>query len=212
MAQSSHEGVERTQAILLALLVTFLWSTSWVLIKIGLSEIPPLTFAGIRYFIASLVLLPGLFTVKRREELKALPSQKWIHLALYGLIAYTITQGFQFLAIDHLPAATSSLILNFTPLIVAFMSIPLLREKPLPGHWLGMALFGIGLLFYFRPADGEAPEKIGLIFGVISLFANALSSIVERWINRDGSVSVALVTTISMAIGGGVLFAAGWVI
>ena len=38
--------------MLQALLVTFLWSTSWVLIKIGFADIPPLTFAGLRYTLA----------------------------------------------------------------------------------------------------------------------------------------------------------------
>jgi len=33
------------RAVLQALFVTFLWSTSWVLIKLGLKDIPPLTFA-----------------------------------------------------------------------------------------------------------------------------------------------------------------------
>ena len=42
-----------TRAVLQALLVTFLWSTSWVLIKFGLTGIPPLTFAGLRYSLAS---------------------------------------------------------------------------------------------------------------------------------------------------------------
>ena len=46
------------RAILQALFVTFLWSTSWVLIKLGLDAIPALTFAGTRYFLAFLVLLP----------------------------------------------------------------------------------------------------------------------------------------------------------
>lgn len=41
-----------TRAVLQALLVTFLWSTSWVLIKIGLADIPALTFAGLRYVLA----------------------------------------------------------------------------------------------------------------------------------------------------------------
>jgi len=46
-------------AIFHALLVTFLWSTSWILIKIGLqNRLPPLTFAGFRYTLASLVLAP----------------------------------------------------------------------------------------------------------------------------------------------------------
>ena len=49
-----------TKAIWQALLVTFLWSTSWVLIKFGLGEIPPLLFAGLRYGLAALILLPWL--------------------------------------------------------------------------------------------------------------------------------------------------------
>jgi len=49
-----------TVANIQALLVTFLWSTSWVLIKYGLDEIPALTFAGLRYTAAFLILLPGL--------------------------------------------------------------------------------------------------------------------------------------------------------
>jgi len=44
-----------------ALFVTFLWSTSWVLIKWGLPSIPPLTFAGLRYVMAFLCLAPALW-------------------------------------------------------------------------------------------------------------------------------------------------------
>ena len=51
---SSHSA-----AVLQALLVTFLWSTSWMLIKIGLHGIPALTFAGLRYSLAFLVSPPG---------------------------------------------------------------------------------------------------------------------------------------------------------
>lgn len=47
-------------AIVQAVFVTFLWSTSWVLIKIGLDDLalPPLTFAGRRYLLAALIVLP----------------------------------------------------------------------------------------------------------------------------------------------------------
>jgi drug/metabolite transporter (DMT)-like permease len=46
------------QAVLQVLFVTFLWSTSWFLIKIGLEDIPALPFAGLRYTLAFLCLLP----------------------------------------------------------------------------------------------------------------------------------------------------------
>ncbi len=48
-------------AMIEALLVTFLWSTSYVLIKIGLREINPLAFAAYRYEIASIILILPVF-------------------------------------------------------------------------------------------------------------------------------------------------------
>ena len=45
-------------AVVTAAFVTFLWSTSWVLIKVGLAaDLPPLPFAGLRYAFAALCLL-----------------------------------------------------------------------------------------------------------------------------------------------------------
>ncbi|KAA0247176.1 MAG: hypothetical protein EDM72_03030 [Chlorobiota bacterium] len=64
-------------AILLALLVTFLWSTSFVIIKIGLVEIPPLTFAGLRYTIAFICLLPFAFTRTNSVIIKKLNKIDW---------------------------------------------------------------------------------------------------------------------------------------
>jgi drug/metabolite transporter (DMT)-like permease len=54
----------RLHAILQAILTTFLWSTSWVLIKFGLrGELPPITFSDLRYELAFLCLAPFiLFT------------------------------------------------------------------------------------------------------------------------------------------------------
>lgn len=48
----------RITAIQLAVLTIFLWSTSWVLIKVSVkSSFPPITFAGLRYCLAFLVLV-----------------------------------------------------------------------------------------------------------------------------------------------------------
>src|SRR5690625_4981415 len=107
---SSH-----TRAVLQAIFVTFLWSTSWVFIKIGLEEIPALTFAGLRYGLAFLLLLPLLFRGEARRSLARLSRHDWLWLVALGLVMYTLTQGAQFLALDYLPAQTTSLILSFSP-------------------------------------------------------------------------------------------------
>ena len=58
----------RLKAIVIALFVVFLWATSWVLIKIGLEEIPPLTFAGLRYVLAFIILLPLAIRIQRSQS------------------------------------------------------------------------------------------------------------------------------------------------
>ncbi|HKZ55913.1 MAG TPA: DMT family transporter [Anaerolineales bacterium] len=61
---TSHgDSSPHLSAVFQALFVTFLWSTSWVLIKWGLDEIPPLIFAGLRYGLGFLCLLPFAFTL-----------------------------------------------------------------------------------------------------------------------------------------------------
>ena len=66
----------RLRAILQALLVTFLWSTSWVLIKIAINDIPPLTFAGLRYTLAVIILLPGLRKHRDKVRLDAVRAAR----------------------------------------------------------------------------------------------------------------------------------------
>ncbi|MFH1180002.1 MAG: EamA family transporter, partial [Candidatus Bathyarchaeota archaeon] len=58
----------RVRAIVEALFVTFLWSSSYILTKFGLMDIDPLTLVGLRYLIASLVLIP--LALKRKEHMK----------------------------------------------------------------------------------------------------------------------------------------------
>ena len=83
----------RVRAVLQALFVTFLWSTSWVFIKFGLDDIPPLTFAGLRYFLAFLALIPFTLRSDAATPLRRLSGRDWLGLIGLGLLYYAVTQG-----------------------------------------------------------------------------------------------------------------------
>jgi len=200
------------KAILLALLVTFLWSTSFILIKWGLAEIPPLTYAGLRYTLACLCLLPFAFTKKNKAVIKTLNKNDWLKLSLYGLLFIAFTQGAMFMGLQLLPAVTVSLWLNFTPFIVAVMAIFFLREYPTILQWGGALLFIVGIVIYFFPISLSESQTFGLIVMTVGVLANASSSVLERNINRSGKVNPLVVTVISMGIGSIVLLAAGIII
>jgi len=204
--------LSQLKAILLALLVTFLWSTSFILIKWGLDEIPPLTYAGLRYSLAFLCLLPFAFNRKNKTVIKTLTKNDWFKLSLYGLLFIAFTQGTMFMGLYLLPAVTVSLWLNFTPLIVAIMAIFFLREYPTLLQWGGAVLFVIGILTYFFPISLSESQGLGLIVMTVGVLANSSSSVLGRDINRSGKVNPLVVTVISMGIGSIVLLAAGIII
>ncbi|RPI84617.1 MAG: EamA family transporter, partial [Chloroflexi bacterium] len=142
---------QRIQAILLALFVTFLWSTSWVLIKIGLKDIPALTFAGLRYSLAFICLIPFAFRPVYRREIRKLGFRGWGLLILLGLLFYSVTQGTQFLGLVYLPAAMVSLLLNFTSVLVALMGMVTIKEMPNRMQWTGIFINLAGILIFFVP-------------------------------------------------------------
>jgi drug/metabolite transporter (DMT)-like permease len=165
------------RAILQALFVTFLWSTSWVLIKIGLKDIPPLLFAGLRYMLAFICLLPFAIHLGKLKSLRFLHLRTWLQLILLGLLLYSVTQGTVFLSLFYLSAMTSSLIFSFTTIAVALLGILLLGEKPTIMHWGGTGLYFLGILIYFYPLFLPANQLTGLIIGVVCVLANSLSTI-----------------------------------
>jgi drug/metabolite transporter (DMT)-like permease len=196
-------------AVLQALFVTFLWATSWVLIKIGLEDIPALTFAGLRYGLATLVLLPFVLRGERLAALRRLPGRTWRDLIVLGLVWYALTQGAQFLALSYLPAATASLVLSFSPVLVAVGAAAALAERMVLRQWIGIGVYLAGALVYFAPAALPREQFVGLVIAVVGLLANATASVLGRSVNRTATVSPVVVTVVSMAVGSVVLLGTG---
>jgi drug/metabolite transporter (DMT)-like permease len=207
----SHSSKESShhKAVLQALLVTFLWSTSWVIIKLGLQDIPALTFAGLRYSLAFICLLPFALHPQQRAQLRSLSRKDWLRLVALGLLYYAVAQGAQYIGLAYLPAVTVSILLNFTALVVAFLGILFLGERPGWLQWLGIAFFVAGLLTFFYPLAFPTQQVFGLLIVLFGVLANALSSILGRYINRSRLLSPLLVTVVSMGIGSALLLVSG---
>ena len=200
-----------TKAILLAIFITFLWSTSWILIKFGLrNELPALSFAGLRYFTAFLVLIVFVFAnPKERANLKNLNRTDWGWLGLLGLIVITLTQGAQFVSLSYLPAAMVSLILNTTSMFVGLAGIYFLKESPSRLQWFGIMLTLIGVGVYFLPLSITGVLGFGLLAAVLTMLGNTASSLLGRKVNLQSHLSPLTVTFVSMGIGSTVLLIIG---
>ncbi|MDX1520139.1 MAG: DMT family transporter, partial [Anaerolineae bacterium] len=198
--------------ILQALLVTFLWSTSWVFIKFGLADIPALTFAGLRYSLAFICLLPFGLGSASRARLRGLSKLDWLRLLGLGLLFYTVTQGAQFLGLTYLPAITVNLLLSFSAVVVTLMGIYFLKEFPIIFQWGGMGLYLVGAVIFFYPATFPTAQLFGLIVVIVGVLANAGSAVLGRAVNRHGDLPPLTVTLVSMGLGAFTLLAIGLIV
>jgi drug/metabolite transporter (DMT)-like permease len=196
-------------AVLEALLVAFLWATSWVFIKSGLETIPPLTFAGLRYIFAFAFLLLVVLFSKSTAEIKALPGRVWGRLIVLGLLFYAGTQGALFVALAYLPAVTVNLLWCFSTVTVALLGIVWLSEKPTSLQWGGTGLAIIGASLYFYPAAMPKTQIIGVIVALAGILVHAISLILGRDINRSRRYHPLVVTVVSMGAGSIVLLVTG---
>jgi drug/metabolite transporter (DMT)-like permease len=186
------------RAIAQALLVTFLWSSSWVLIKQGLVTLPALTFAGLRYTIAFLCLLAALLVFQRQQIAKLNLRQVGI-LALLGLVYYFLTQGALFLSLVYLPANTLSLVLTLSGITIALAGWLFLGERLTWLQWSGVAISIAGAILYFGSI--QEVSVIGLWVAAFALLSNTASAVLGRSVNKSAGISPLVVTTVSMGVG-----------
>lgn len=204
-------------AVFEALLVTFLWATSWVLIKRGLAHIPALTFAGLRYSLAALCLFPFTLASARRRALHRLPWREQARLVALGLVVYTLTQGAQFVALAQAPAVSVSLILSFTPVIVLLVGRILHSEATTAIQHSGVMVGVAGAVIYFAPATFTSTSGgqtgfagfAGFAAAAVATGANAAAALLGRAVNRTTALSPLAISGITMAIGGPPLLVTG---
>src|SRR2546423_9522732 len=75
------------------LILSLIWGSTWLFIKLGLEDLPPFTFAGIRFVIAAAILLI-LIAIRKRP----LPRtwRDWVLIAGTGFLSFTVNYGLLF--------------------------------------------------------------------------------------------------------------------
>ena len=193
--------VRRRLALFEALLVMLIWSSTFVIVKIGLETMGPLTLAGLRYLFGSLLLAP--FLLVRRSSRPPISNRVWLKLILIGITAYTIGNGALFWGLKFIPATTGSFLLSMIPLLVLFGGAILLKEVPTPWQIVGvvLSLFGSGLFFSSGLIPGKPQGVVILVIGLLGFMA---FSLLGRDVARDKQLDTLRLTTLPLLIGGSV--------
>lgn len=197
----------RLGALLEALLVTFLWSTSYILTKIGLTEISPLVLISLRYVVASLILVPAAVL---RGEHRALDGRAALKLVFLGITGYSVAQGLQCVGLYHLPAVTVTFILNFTPVIVLTLGLVFLKTTPTPRQVAGIALVIAGAYIYFG-GGVSASSLTGVIVTFVSRLGWAAYLVAGRAFFKPGEIGPLGLSAFAMGVGTVFIAGSAWV-
>jgi drug/metabolite transporter (DMT)-like permease len=189
------------KATLQILITAILWGTTFVVVRIGVDEIGPLSLAGIRFFTAGLLLLPFLMLKKiPNEEIK----RNILPLALVGILSYAIGNGSLNYALQFLPATLVSFLMSFITPIILIFSIIWLKEFPTPVQTAGLVFVFFGIILYFYPQQIPFHAK-GFGILMLGLLGFALQTTLGRFLARGKNIQTITLTTIPLIIGGGIL-------
>src|SRR4029453_13909997 len=129
------------------LLLCGIWGSTWLFIKVGLADLPPVTFAGIRVVIASSILF-SLIAIRG----KSLPRERseWSLLATTGILSFTINYGAVFWGEQYISSGLASLLQATIPafgLVIAHFYLP--GERMTSAKILGVILGVVGVAVVF---------------------------------------------------------------
>jgi drug/metabolite transporter (DMT)-like permease len=171
-ANAITEAHRPTWKTLLAFaIIYFVWGSTFLAIRVGVREVPPLVLAAMRFAVAGAVLYGWMLARGERSP----TARQWGSASLLGIVIFVFDYGLLFWAEQRVPSGIAAVMLATIPAFMALSEIIFLRTQRLTAR-LGLALLiglgGVAVLVSRSLNLGGAPiDRVGaaaLIFASIS--------------------------------------------
>ena len=184
-------------------LLVLIWSSTWVAIKIGLEDVPPLLGAGIRFAVAGAGLLALARLLRRPLRTDAALA------ALLGLLPFAVAYGLIYWGEQYVPSGLAAVLFGVMPLYSAGIAAVALADEPLRARLLAglaVAIGGLALAFGESLALGHA--RWALLAASACALAPLASAVGNVAIKRRGQRLDAIALNGWAMLGGGALLLA----
>lgn len=191
------------RARLLLWVVPLLWSSNYLIARLGDGVIAPHALALGRWSLAGLILLPwmgrGLWAKR------AAVRREWAHLLVLGFLGMYVCGAWVYLAGRTTTSTNIALIYAATPMAIVAASSLLLHERMSRAQWAGVVLALLGLLFVIAKGDPARLLAVQFVAGDAWITAaaaswTAYSVLLKRWPSALGAGE-----RLVAVIGGGLL-------
>ncbi|CFQ21495.1 permease of the drug/metabolite transporter (DMT) superfamily [Yersinia enterocolitica] len=194
--------------ILLFIMVSVTWGTTWLAMKLTVETIPPIFATGIRFMLAAPVLI--LISVLTKTRLLFPDGQKFFQLFVC-IFYFSIPFSLMIYGETYISPALASIIFSSMPVCVLFFSWLLLNEKVGIIAILGLVTSTVSLLaiLFIETNIGNNNQWVGIISLVIAVIMHALVYVQCK--KRSCSISVLTFNAIPSLVAGILLCIVGWI-
>jgi drug/metabolite transporter (DMT)-like permease len=152
-------------------IIYFVWGSTFLAIRIGVHEVPPLLFAAMRFTSAGLLVY--LWAAAKKELQPT--ARQWLSVLVLAFLIFVVDYGFLFWAEQRVPSGIAAVILATIPAFMALSEIIILRTQRLTPRLSVALLAGIaGVAVLMSPSIGklggtpiDTAGAVGLIIGAI---------------------------------------------
>lgn len=189
-----------------AIIACLLWSTAYAGIKLGLQYDTPFHFAGVRFIISGLMILP--FTIKPSAYMKMV-REHWKIVAWVTLLITIVNYSLFYHGLFLVPGALGALIAGSQPLVTALVAAIMHSEDKLTGKKIMTIILGISgviLISAGRQAFrlGTVLELLGVLMILGANIATATSNVLVSL--RSKGINPFVLSSASLFIGGVILY------
>ncbi|MBC7983669.1 MAG: EamA family transporter [Candidatus Obscuribacterales bacterium] len=162
------------------LLLCLIWGSTWIVIKIGLSDLPPISFATLRFLLAVLIL----FVVLRVRRIP-LPTKaaEWRLIALTGVLQFSVTYSLIFWGEQHITSGLTAVLqamISVFGLLLAWIFLPNERITALKLLAVFLGIVGVAVIFGDQLRVQSTLAFLASVGVVISAYSASQASILVK--------------------------------
>lgn len=181
------------------LLLGFVWGATWLFIKIGLADVPPFTYAMLRFSIA---IAPLALVMRLRGARFPRRAAEWRLLVVTGLLSFPVGYGLVYVGEERISAGLTAILFTTMPLFGLVFAHLLVKAERLTARSVVGVLLGVGgvaMIFGDQLWLADGSSLWGAVAVVVSAASSALAAVL---IKRAGAqLDPLVITVVQMGVG-----------
>jgi drug/metabolite transporter (DMT)-like permease len=183
-------------------IIYFVWGSTFLAIRIGVHEVPPLLLAALRFLVAGIVLY--VWTMMRGERPPG--RRQWMSAFLLACLIFVLDYGLLFWAEQRVPSGLAAVMMATIPVFMALSEIIFLRTQKLTVRLtlaLSIGIAGVAVLVSRSLSLGGAPiDRTGALALIIGAICWSIASALTRKLPLPSSK---VVSSAAQMLAGGLL-------